>query len=104
MSRPDLPGLTADEEPAFDEPWQAQAFAMTVALNERGVFTWSDWAEGFGARLKDGTDYWTAWLANLEAMLARHAIADPATIDALEADWHAAAARTPHGDPITLNP
>ena len=27
----------------FAEPWQAQAFALAVALNERGVFTWSEW-------------------------------------------------------------
>jgi nitrile hydratase accessory protein len=48
-----LPGLTLDagDEPVFAEPWQAQAFAMTVKLNEQGLFTWSEWAEVFGAEI-----------------------------------------------------
>ena len=28
-----------DGEPVFREPWEAQAFAMTLALHERGLFT-----------------------------------------------------------------
>ena len=99
-SRPDLPGLRADDEPVFEEPWQAQAFAMAVTLNERGVFAWGEWADAFGARLAEGEDYWPAWLATLEAMMACHDIASPERIDALEAKWHEAAARTPHGEPI----
>ena len=47
MSRPELPpGL---DEPVFAEPWQAQAFALAVALNERGLFSWTEWAETLGA-------------------------------------------------------
>ena len=34
------------EEQVFAEPWQAQAFAMTVALHDRGLFSWNEWAEG----------------------------------------------------------
>ena len=102
MSRPDLPGLQADTEPVFAEPWQAQAFAMTVALHERGTFEWRDWAGTLGATLEDEPDYWRAWLAALETMLARHAIADTRTVADREAAWHAAAARTPHGEPIEL--
>ena len=36
--------------PVFREPWEAQAFAMTVALYRRGLFTWPEWAETLGAR------------------------------------------------------
>lgn len=39
-------------EPAFSEPWHAQVFAITVALNEAGHFEWSSWAARFGATLK----------------------------------------------------
>ena len=38
--------------PVFEEPWHAQVFAITVALNEAGVFQWTDWANRFGATLK----------------------------------------------------
>ena len=34
----------------FREPWEAQAFAMALALQQRGLFTWSEWA----ATLADG--------------------------------------------------
>ena len=28
------------EEPIFEEPWMARAFALTVELHQQGVFTW----------------------------------------------------------------
>ena len=28
----------------FSEPWQAHAFAMTLQLHEKGLFTWPEWA------------------------------------------------------------
>ena len=46
-----LPSLPRDAGgPVFREPWEAQAFAMTVALYRRGLFTWPEWA---GARRGD---------------------------------------------------
>jgi len=33
-----------DDGPVFREPWEAQAFAMALALHERGLFTWKEWA------------------------------------------------------------
>ena len=75
-------------ERPFDQPWQAQAFALTVALHQAGLFTWPDWAQTLGAELKnaaeDGSDYWDHWLA------------------ALAERWQRAARATPHGTPITL--
>src|SRR5215472_13040940 len=29
--------------PVFHEPWEAQAFAMTLALHGRRLFTWGEW-------------------------------------------------------------
>ncbi len=39
------------DEPVFREPWEAQAFAMTVLLHERGLFTWGEWAQALGAQI-----------------------------------------------------
>ena len=40
-----VPGIPRDAEgPVFREPWEAQAFAMTVKLHEAGHFTWPEWA------------------------------------------------------------
>ncbi len=108
MSLPDLPGLNLNEgEPAFAEPWQAQAFAMTVALHEQGNFGWDEWAATLSAQLDtdptdDGSRYWTHWLAALEALMEAKGATDAAAIAAREKAWHDAAARTPHGEPIVL--
>ena len=41
-----LPALPRDDAgPVFSAPWEAQAFAMTLSLHARGVFTWREWAD-----------------------------------------------------------
>ena len=67
------PGLPVSSEggPVFAEPWQAEAFAMTVRLHEKGVFSWSEWAETLSQELyrpgrrPDGADYYECWVAGL---------------------------------------
>src|SRR5262245_51657742 len=63
--------------PVFAEPWQAQAFAMAVALHQRGVFTWPEWAAALAAEiararaggdLDDGSRYYEHWLSALERL------------------------------------
>ena len=45
--------MTAAPAPSqFDDPWQAQIFALTVALSDAGHFSWHDWTVAFGATLK----------------------------------------------------
>jgi nitrile hydratase accessory protein len=96
-------------EPAavFAAPWQAQAFALVVALNEAGVFDWSDWTEALAARLDpaaEGEDaYYAAWLDALESLLAARGLASPDALRALAAAWTRAAEATPHGTPIELS-
>src|SRR6202012_6206513 len=47
-----LPDIPCDADgPGFREPREAQAFAMALVLHERGVFTWSEWAEALGAEI-----------------------------------------------------
>ena len=88
--------------PAFEAPWQAQAFAMVVALHEKGLFTWPDWAATLGAAIERHDDYHDAWIEALEAMLARHGVAEGGEIEALAEAWARAAEATPHGGPIVL--
>jgi nitrile hydratase accessory protein len=53
-----LPHLPRDSHgPVFAEPWQAQAFAMTVRLQESGLFTWKEWTAALGAELA-AADAW----------------------------------------------
>ena len=90
------------DEPVFAEPWQASAFAMTVALNERGAFSWTEWAETLGAELKSGDDYYECWLRALEKLLIRKGAASADEISKVAEAWHRAAHATPHGLPILL--
>lgn len=93
-------------ETPFDAPWQAQAFAMTVALHQAGLFTWPEWAAMLGDALRgaasDGSDYYDCWLKALERIVAEKAETSAAEINALAALWQQAAHATPHGQPILL--
>lgn len=94
--------------PVFSEPWQAEAFAMTVALHERGLFSWTEWAERLSAEVKkpgaatDGSDYYERWLAALERLLTEKGFAGRDEVDTVAAAWERAAHATPHGKPIVL--
>jgi len=105
------PTVTAPE-PVFQQPWHAQAFALTVSLNERGRFTWSDWVARFSAVLaqhgvdKDldgGDDYFHAWLVTLELILAEDGAAPKPEVDRLRDDWERAYLDTPHGAVVRLD-
>jgi hypothetical protein len=48
------PNLPRDEDgPVFAEPWQAQAFALTVRLHEAGCFTWKEWSDTLAGVLRE---------------------------------------------------
>ena len=48
-----VPSLPRDGEgPVFREPWEAQAFAMALALHARGLFTWNEWAAMLADEIK----------------------------------------------------
>lgn len=100
---PSSPILTPPDTPAFEAPWQAEAFALVVALNEGGLFDWTEWTETLGAEIAAQPEpYYNAWLRALEALLLRKGVADASEIASLTAAWHRAAEATPHGKPIVL--
>jgi nitrile hydratase accessory protein len=96
------------DAPVFAEPWQAEAFALVVALHERGLFSWAEWAEGLSREVKqpgaaaDGSDYYECWVRALETLLAAKGVAATSDIDRLSEGWQRAAHATPHGKPILL--
>jgi nitrile hydratase accessory protein len=109
-----VPGVPRDADgPVFREPWEAQAFAMTLALHERGLFTWPEWAAALAAEIKHaqaagdpdtGETYYRHWLAALERLVAQRGVADAGTLARYRDAWDRAADRTPHGAPIELRP
>ena len=109
---PEVPGIPCDAEgPVFGAPWQAQAFAMTLALYEHGLFTWPEWAQELArciaaAPAQPGEDagdaYYRQWLAALEDMVATKGASTGAELERYRHAWDHAAERTPHGQPIHL--
>ena len=109
-----MPGIPRDSEgPVFREPWEAQAFAMALALHERGLFTWTEWAATLADEIKraqaagdpdTGETYYRHWLNTLERLVAEKGVADSDTLRRYHDAWDHAADRTPHGTPIELKP
>jgi nitrile hydratase accessory protein len=109
-----VPSIPRDSEgPVFREPWEAQAFAMALALHDRGLFTWPEWAATLADEIKraqaagdpdTGETYYRHWLNALERIVAEKGIATRDTLHRYRDAWDHAADRTPHGDPIELKP
>ena len=109
-----VPGIPRDVDgPVFREPWEAQAFSMALALHQRGLFTWAEWAATLADEIKraqaagdpdTGETYYRHWLATLERLVAEKGIASPDTLARYRDAWDRAADRTPHGAPIELSP
>ncbi|MGB8245729.1 MAG: nitrile hydratase accessory protein [Pseudolabrys sp.] len=107
-----VPGLPRDADgPVFREPWEAQAFAMALALHERGVFTWREWAAALADEIKraqaagdpdTGETYYLHWLNTLEKLVADKGVTTQATLHRYRDAWDRASDRTPHGEPIEL--
>jgi len=95
------PGIASEAliERSFEEPWQAQIFALVLAAHEAGVFQWSDWSTALGA--EQDSDY-QGWIGALESLLAERNIVTQQQLDQLAVSWQDAAAATPHGQPILL--
>ena len=92
------PGLPAgesagpDSAPVFAEPWQAQAFAITLQLHQRGLFSWPEWAAALSARITAaqaagdadlGDTYYLHWVFALEAITLERGLADAVQLASL---------------------
>ena len=76
------PGAAGGDEVVFAEPWEARAFAITVSLHERGLYSWAEWADALATRIKAAQDLVTptrrhllpplAWRTRRSAGAQRH--------------------------------
>ena len=107
-----VPGMPHDGNgPVFRFPWEAQAFAMAVALYEKGLFAWNEWAAMLGEEINkawaasdpDAKDtYYHHWLATLERMVAEKGVTSVQSLEQHYRAWERAMHRTPHGTPVEL--
>ena len=109
---PDQHAAPGDADgPVFREPWQAQAFAMTLALHRQGLFTWPEWAATLAQQIATaqaagdadlGDTYYTHWLAALELLVTAKGATSAVELARHVQAWDHAADRTPHGQPVLL--
>ena len=112
----DFPGLLNDsgkdeQQPVFDEPWEAHAFAIAVKLSERGLFKWSEWTNTLAEEIKKakeqgnpdfGNTYYKFWLSALETILLEKNILKKSDLKSIMEQWRRAYLSTPHGIPVKL--
>jgi nitrile hydratase accessory protein len=112
-----IPGIPRDESgPVFKAPWEALAFGLAVKLHERGLFTWTEWADALAREIKAaqaagdpdlGDTYYLHWARALEKLMIGRGLADERGIAALaeklehEAEHHREAQRATHGRPVS---
>ena len=84
---------------------------MTLALHERGVFTWKEWAAALADEIKraqaagdpdTGETYYLHWLNTLEELVANKGVTTQRRCIAIAMRGTTACDRTPHGEPIEL--
>lgn len=108
-----IPGLDRDTDgPVFREPWEAQAFALTVSLHEAGLFTWEEWAATLSAGIDTaqtagdpdlGNTYYRHWQKALERLTHEKGVALGHELEDRVDQWRRAYLNTPHGQPIDLD-
>ncbi|HEY2919060.1 MAG TPA: nitrile hydratase accessory protein [Candidatus Binatia bacterium] len=107
-----IPSIPRDANgPVFREPWEAHAFALALALYDRGLFAWTEWAAKLGEEIKKAQaagdldteeTYYRHWLATLERIVAEKSVTTSQALAQHYDAWDRAARRTPHGTPIEL--
>lgn len=100
-----------DDEPVFDEPWQAQVLALANSLVVQGMFSAKDWSEGLGAALAraaavgaedTSATYYEAVLATLEHLTSADGAITAEAMSSRKEAWRQAYLNTPHGKPVVL--
>jgi nitrile hydratase accessory protein len=106
-----LPIVRDREGPIFNEAWEAQAFAMVVALHEAKLFSWGEWSAALSREIAAASQtsdrdpdasYYHHSLAALEALVVAKGAASRSILEERKAAWARAAEATPHGEPILL--
>ncbi len=101
-----------DDEPVFDEPWQAEALGLAFSLAERGVYSPAEWSQTLGSEhrglLGGGAadtpeTYYEAVVKALERLLWEKGPISAEVLEDRVSNWRQAYLNTPHGQPVRLD-
>ncbi|MEM7794154.1 MAG: nitrile hydratase accessory protein [Cyanobacteria bacterium P01_C01_bin.118] len=80
--------LQTDNEPVFQAPWEARAFAMVNQLANTHRYSWSEWTDQFSQEITtaehestDTSSYYERWVRACEKLLVTKGILEPLAVD-----------------------
>ena len=80
--------LPTENEPVFQAPWEARAFAMVNQLANSQEYSWAEWTEQFAKEISiaeneptDTSSYYERWVRACEKLLITKGILDSLTIE-----------------------
>ena len=95
--------------PVFNEPWEAQAFALAVCLSDAACFSWTEWTATLGQEIQAAqqrdeprSSYYLHWLSALEQLCVKKGLVSGTDLHRRKEEWRHSYLRTPHGQPIEL--
>ena len=79
-------------ELAFQAPWEARAFGLAVALNEKEIYEWREFSAELAATIaaaepnNDPSSYYARWVASLEELVIARGLISREQLDARTAE------------------
>ncbi|MBE9077770.1 nitrile hydratase accessory protein [Romeria aff. gracilis LEGE 07310] len=80
--------LTEAEEPVFQAPWQAHAFALVNQLTAAKQCSWAEWTDYLANEISateqvspGSKSYYEQWVGACEKLLVAKGLLDPTAID-----------------------
>ena len=82
-------------ELVFQAPWEARAFGLAVALNEREIYEWREFSAELAATIaaaeqnNDSSNYYVRWIASLEELVIARGLISREQLDARTVEYAA---------------
>ena len=79
-------------ELVFQAPWEARAFGLAVALNEKALYEWREFSAELAATIaaaeqnNDSSSYYARWIASLEELVVTKGLISREQLDARTAE------------------
>ncbi|MYC12726.1 MAG: nitrile hydratase accessory protein [Gemmatimonadetes bacterium] len=80
-------------ELVFQDTWEARAFGLAVALNEKDLYEWREFSSQLASEIADAeqnnnpSSYYARWVASLEELLIDRGLISREQLDARTAEY-----------------
>lgn len=80
-------------ELVFQAPWEARAFGLAVALNEKDLYEWREFSSQLASEIataeqnNNPSNYYSRWVASLEELLIDRSLISREQLDARTAEY-----------------